>query len=68
MDTLDKYYMLKTAMEYSYEQFCNNPTKANSDSYGMDLNNFRDFCVDVLGQLVKTDPLIVSTVELGGNY
>ena len=68
MDTVTKYYMLKTAMEHSYEQFCNKPTKANSDTYGMDLNNFRDFCVAVLDQLVKTDPLIVSTVELGGNY
>ena len=68
MDTLDKYYMLKTAMEYSYEQFCNNPTKANSNSYGMDLNNFRDFCVEVVDRLALTDPMIVSTVELGGIY
>ena len=66
MDTINKYYWLKMVMDEAYDRFNKNPTKLNSDYYGMALNDFRDFCVAVVDQLVSLAPEVVSEVKLGG--
>ena len=66
MDTVNKYYMLKMSMDDAYARFDKNPTKQNSDCYGMALNDFRDFCVEIVDQLVMLVPEVVSEVKLGG--
>jgi hypothetical protein len=53
-------------MDEAYDRFDKNPTKQNSDYYGMALNDYRDFCVAVIDQLVLLAPEVVSEVKLGG--
>lgn len=66
MDTVNKYYMLKMCADAAYKKFDSNPTQANSDAYGMALNELRDFCVDLVDELVINAPEIISAVKLGG--
>ena len=64
MDNVNKYYKLKMDAEAAYNGFNQNPTKANSDAYGMALNEFRDFCVDLIDELVINAPELVSSVNV----
>ena len=64
MNNVNKYYMLKMCAEAAYKKFDENPTKSNSDAYGFALNELRDFCVDLIDELVISAPELVSAVDV----
>ena len=66
MNAVDKYHTLKMCADAAYDEFNNNPTRANSDCYGMALNELRDFCVEVMDELVISAPEVVSSIKIGG--
>ncbi len=68
MDTINQYYRLKVIADSAYMKFDNNPTQANSDMYGIALNNLRDFCMEVVEQLIANSPELIAEVRVNGSY
>jgi hypothetical protein len=58
----EKYKELKDVTDEAYKTFDSNPTQANSDAYGMALNNLRDFCVEVIDSMVKERPDLSNSI------
>lgn len=58
----EKYVELKNIVDEAYKIFDLNPTQANSDAYGMALNNLRDFCIEFVSQLVTKHPDITNCI------
>lgn len=57
-----KYLQLKEIADGAYKIFNDNPTQANSDGYGMALNNLRDFCIEVIANMVETRPDLADNI------
>lgn len=49
----ERYTELRQIADGAYAIFDSNPTQANSDNYGLALNNLRDFCIGVLDIVTK---------------
>jgi hypothetical protein len=62
MTITQKYTELKIIADEAYKTFDFNPTQANSDAYGMALNNLRDFCIEVIDTTVKNRPDITDNI------
>lgn len=58
----EKYTELKNYADEVYKTFDANPTQANSDNYGMALNNLRDFCIEVIEAMIKDHPEITNKI------
>lgn len=58
----EKYNELKTIADEAYKTFDFNPTQANSDMYGIALNNLRDFCIGFVDQLVTQRPDVTDCI------
>ena len=58
----EKYLQLKKLADEAYKIFNDNPTQANSNSYGMALNNIRDFCIEVIDKVVHQHPEITNSI------
>ena len=58
----EKYIQLKEFVDVAYKIFNDSPTQANSDSYGMALNNLRDFCNEVIEKIVEQHPEITNSI------
>ena len=54
----ERYKELKQIADEAYKTFDSNPTQASSNTYGMALNNLRDFCIEVLDIITKEHPEI----------
>ena len=62
MTITNKYKQLRVAADEAYTIFDNNPTQANSDAYGMALNELRDFCIEVIDRMVEWHPEIANKI------
>ena len=58
----EKYRQLRMAADEAYTTFDNNPTQANSDAYGMALNELRDFCIEVIDRMVEDRPDLANNI------
>ena len=58
----EKYVELKNIADEAYKTFDFNPTQANSDAYGMALNNLRDFCIEVIANMVEQRPDLADNI------
>jgi hypothetical protein len=58
----EKYLEFKKIADDAYKTFDSNPTPANSDAYGMALNNLRDFCIEVIDKIVAEHPYITNNI------
>ena len=58
----EKYNELRKIADEAYTTFDSNPTQANSDAYGMALNNLRDFCIEVIATMVEKRPDITDNI------
>lgn len=58
----EKYLEFKKVADESYKTFDNNPTQANSDNYGVALNNLRDFCIEFVDKLIAKSPHITNNI------
>lgn len=58
----EKYIEFKKIADDAYKTFDDNPTQANSDAYGTALNNLRDFCIEVIDNVVQKHPEITNSI------
>ena len=58
----EKYNELYNAMTSAYSEFNECPTRQKSDTYGIALAEFHDFCTEVLGAMVKEHPEITDKI------
>lgn len=58
----ERYTELRQLAEEAYAIFDSDPTQANSDAYGIALNNLRDFCIGVLDIVTKEHPEITDKI------
>jgi hypothetical protein len=57
----EKYRTLRRNMDMAYEVFDSDPTQANSDTYGIALGEFQDFCVQAVEELINQRPDIANS-------
>ena len=62
MTIAEKYRELRDIADVAYKIFDSAPTQANSDAYGMALNNLRDFCIEVVADMVETRPDLADNI------
>lgn len=62
MTLAEKYRELKNIADEAYKTFDSNPTQANSDTYGMALNNLRDLCIAVVANMVEQRPDLANNI------
>jgi hypothetical protein len=62
MTITEKYRELKSITDEAYKTFDSNPTQASSDTYGMALNNLRDFCIEVVASMVENRPDLANNI------
>ena len=58
----ERYKELRQIADETYAIFDSNPTQANSDTYGIALNNLRDFCIEFVDQLVTQRPDVTNCI------
>lgn len=58
----EQYIELRKIADGAYKIFNDNPTQANSDGYGMALNNIRDFCTEVIDKIIQQHPEITNSI------
>ena len=58
----ERYTELRQIADEAYAIFDSNPTQANSDTYGIVLNNLRDFCIEVIDKIVAEHPHITNNI------
>lgn len=62
MTVAEKYKELKGIADVAYKIFDSTPTQANSDAYGIALNNLRDFCIEVVAVMAENRPDLADNI------
>lgn len=58
----ERYEELSQIADEAYKTFDFNPTKLNSDAYGLAKNELEDFCVEVLDIITREHPEITDKI------